>query len=54
MMGVTIIPRRDVGDHVRLLPPERFSPDLADCRELVPPGAPGISHSSPGRVRDGP
>lgn len=30
MMGVTIIPRRDVGEHVRLLPPERFSPDLAD------------------------
>ena len=31
MMGVTIIPRRDVGDHVRLLPPERFSADLADA-----------------------
>ena len=30
MKGVTIVPRRDVGEHIRLLPPERFSPDLAD------------------------
>ena len=30
MIGVTIIPRRDVGHHIQLLPPERFSPDLAD------------------------
>ena len=29
MIGVTIIPRRDVGDHIRLLPPQCFSPDLA-------------------------
>ena len=26
---VAIIPRRDVGDHIRLLEPEHFSPDLA-------------------------
>lgn len=31
MLGVTIIPRRDVGDHIRLLPPEHFSPDLANA-----------------------
>ena len=30
MIGITIIPRRDVGDHIQLLPPERFSPDPAD------------------------
>ena len=32
-MSPTIIPRQDVGDHIRLLPPERFSPVLAgdDC-----------------------
>ena len=31
MVGITIIPRRDVGDHIQLLPPERFSPILADA-----------------------
>ena len=31
MMGITIIPRRDVGDHIQLLPPECFSPELADA-----------------------
>ena len=31
MTGITIIPRRDVGDHIQLLPPERFSPDMADA-----------------------
>ena len=30
LKGVTIVPRRDVGEHIRLLPPKRFSPDLAD------------------------
>lgn len=29
MIGVTIIPRRDVGEHIQLLPPERFNPDFA-------------------------
>ena len=29
-MAVTIIPRRDVGEHIQLLPPERFSANLAD------------------------
>ena len=29
-MTAMIIPRRDVGDHIQLLPPERFSDDLAD------------------------
>lgn len=28
---IKIIPRRDVGDHIQLLPPERFSPALADA-----------------------
>ena len=31
MAPVTIIPRRDVGDHIRLLPPERFSPGPAEA-----------------------
>ena len=29
-MAVTIIPRRDVGDHIQPLAPERFSPDVAE------------------------
>ena len=29
-MPVTIVPRRDVGNHIQLLAPERFSPDLAE------------------------
>ena len=62
MMAVTIIPRRDVGDHTQLLPPERFSPDLVDedCyydafdghpAPAARPAKPGAEHRDGHQVR---